>query len=82
MSESVGALGGGYRVTLGATEWLNGLGQDSYGTKAAAVVSIKDSGTFTGAASGLAAIVGQLRAKRFDFADELASDILGCWTEG
>ncbi len=71
-----------HRATLGATETLDGLGQGSYGTKTGTVVLIKDSDTLTVDATRLPAVFGKEQSKRFDFAYELASDILGCWTNG
>ena len=70
------------RTTLGATETLDGLGQGSYGTTTGRVVLIKDNDTLTIDAARLPAVFGKQQSKRFDFAYELASDILGCWTEG
>jgi hypothetical protein len=71
-----------HRTTLGVTEALDGLGQGSYGAKTGTVVLIKDNDTLTIDATGLPAVFGKQHSKRFDFAYELASDILGCWTEG
>ena len=70
------------RTTLGDTESLDGLGQGSYGAASGTVVLIKDSDTLTVDASRLPAVFGSQQSKRFDFAYELASDILGCWTGG
>lgn len=71
-----------HRATLGTTETLDGLGQGSYGAKTGTVVLIKDSDTLTVDATALPAVFGKQQSRRFDFAYELASDILGCWTEG
>jgi hypothetical protein len=71
-----------HQATLGATEKLDGLGQGSYGTKSGTVVLLKDNDTLTVDATRLPAVFGDEQSKRFDFAYELASDILGCWTEG
>jgi hypothetical protein len=70
------------RTSLGATQTLHGLGQGSYGTTGGTVVLIKDSDTLTVDATRLPAVLGAQQAKRFDFAYEIASDILGCWTGG
>ncbi|MGI8761697.1 MAG: hypothetical protein ACR2LF_10485 [Jatrophihabitantaceae bacterium] len=70
------------RTTLGSTQTLDGLGQGSYGTTAGTVVLIKDSDTLTVDATRLPAVFGAQQSKRFDFAYEIASDILGCWTGG
>jgi hypothetical protein len=70
------------RHTLGSTQPLDGLGQGAYGTPTGTVVLIKDSDTLTVDATRLPAVFGTQHSKRFDFAYELASDILGCWTGG
>lgn len=70
------------RHTLGRTQTLDGLGQAAYGTPTGTVVLIKDSDTLTVDATRLPAVFGTQQSKRFDFAYELASDILGCWTGG
>jgi hypothetical protein len=70
------------RATLGGTETLDGLGEHSYGSKTGTVVLIKDNDTLTVDATHLPDVFGTESSKRFDFAYELASDILGCWTEG
>lgn len=70
------------RTDLGTTQALDGLGQGSYGTAAGIVVLIKDSDVLTVDASRLPAAFGAQQSKRFDFAYEIASDILGCWTGG
>lgn len=68
------------RTTLGATRTLAGLGTGSYGTAGGKVVLIKDNDTLTVDATRLPAVFGSQGSKRFDFAYQLASDILGCWT--
>ncbi len=70
------------RTTLGATTTLAGLGQGAYGTTAGKVVLIKDHDTLTVDASTLPPILGKQQSKRADFAYEIASTILGCWTDG
>lgn len=70
------------RRTMGRTQPLDGLGQGSFGTANGTVVLIKDSDTLTIDATRLPAVFGTQQSKRFDFAYELASDILGCWTGG
>lgn len=70
------------RKRLGTTERLDGLGQASYGTTAGKVVLIKDNDTLMVDATRLPAVFGAQQSKRFDFAYEIASDILGCWTQG
>ena len=68
------------RSDLGATRTLDGLGEGSYGTTGGKVVLIKDSDTLVVDASRLPPVFGAQQSKRFDFAYEIASDILGCWT--
>lgn len=70
------------RTALAASEALDGLGQGSYGNASGIVVLIKDNDTLTVDATRLPAVFGTQQSKRFDFAYELASDILGCWTGG
>ena len=67
---------------LGSTEPLDGLGEHSFGAAAGTIVLIKDNDTLTVDATRLPPVFGNESSKRFDFAYELASDILGCWTEG
>jgi hypothetical protein len=61
---------------------LDGLGEGSYGANAGTVVLIKDNDVLTVDATRLPAVFGSQQSKRFDFAYEIASDILGCWTNG
>lgn len=68
------------RDQLAATRPLDGLTTDAYGDNAGKVVLVKDNDTLLVDATALPATVGTQQAKRFDFAYELASDILGCWT--
>lgn len=68
------------RARLAPTENLYGLGTSAYGNRAGIVALVKDEDTLIVDASRLPAVLGIERNKRFDFAYELASDILGCWT--
>ena len=70
------------RPTLGATDALIGLGEDAYGTTTGTVVVLKDSQTLTVDATGLPPAFGSQKQKRTDLAYEIASYVLGCWTEG
>lgn len=70
------------RPTLGKTDTLQGLGEGSYGTSAGKVVLVKDNGTLTVDATNLPSVFGAYQAKRADFAYQIASDILACWTGG
>lgn len=68
------------RARLAPTETLYGLGSASYGNRAGVVVLRKDNDTLTVDATRLPARFGAQDNKRYDFAYEIASDILGCWT--
>jgi hypothetical protein len=59
---------------------LAGLGEAAYGSSDGAVVLRKDHDVLRVDATGLPAQFGAQHAKRADFAYEIASDILGCWT--
>ena len=61
---------------------LAGLGDGAFGTPAGTVVLRKDSHVLEVDASHLPAVFGKQSEKRADFAYEIASDILGCWTDG
>lgn len=68
------------RARLPATEDLLGLGEAAYGTTDGTVVLRKDNGTLHVDATALPAVFGTQDQKRTDFAYEIASVILGCWT--
>lgn len=68
------------RPTLGPTSGLPGLGEHAYGTSRGTVVVLKDSQTLVVDATGLPAVFGSQGQKRTDLAYEIASDVLGCWT--
>lgn len=70
------------RSRLPGAKKLDGLGEGSYGANAGTVVLIKDNDVLTVDATRLPAVFGSQQSKRFDFAYEIASDILGCWTDG
>lgn len=59
---------------------LAGLTDIAFGTPDGTVVLVKAAGTLRVDATGLPAQFGREHEKRSDFAYELASDILGCWT--
>ena len=67
------------RQQLGAQP-LIGLTPLAYGTGDGVVVLVKDSDTLRVDASRLPVQFGDQGQKRTDFAYEVASDILGCWT--
>jgi hypothetical protein len=62
------------------SERLDGLTDVAFGNPAGTVTLVKDADTLTVDASDLPAQFGATKQKRSDFAYELASDILGCWT--
>lgn len=70
------------RGGLAGAKKLDGLGEGAYGAHAGTVVLIKDNDVLTVDATRLPAVFGSQQSKRFDFAYEIASDILGCWTDG
>jgi hypothetical protein len=57
-----------------------GLGERSFGTPTGSVSVIKDDTTLTVDATKLPAVFGKNQQKRGDFAYEVASVVLGCWT--
>jgi hypothetical protein len=70
----------GLRHRLGKTADLAGLGEAAYATSNGTVVVRKDNDVLRVDATRLPAQFGAQHAKRADFAYEIASDILGCWT--
>jgi hypothetical protein len=80
------ASAGGYytslRKRLGHTTDLAGLGTAAFGTSDGTVVLRKDNDVLRVDATRMPAQFGTQQAKRNDFAYEIASDILGCWTDG
>ena len=68
------------RNQLGNPEDLAGLGEAAYGTNDGTVVLRKDNDVLRVDATRMPAVFGSQHAKRNDFAYEIASDILGCWT--
>jgi len=80
------ASAGGYytslRKRLGHTTELAGLGTAAFGTNDGTVVLRKDNDVLQVDATRMPAQFGTQQAKRNDFAYEIASDILGCWTDG
>lgn len=59
---------------------LAGLSDNAYGTSDGTVVVVKGADTLRVDTTALPAQFGSERQKRVDFAYEIASDILGCWT--
>lgn len=69
-----------HRSSLGKTETMIGLGERSYGTADGVVVVVKDDKTLQVNARKLPTVFGPNDARRADFAFEIASDVMGCWT--
>ncbi len=70
------------RHRLSGAANMAGLGDGAFGTPDGTVVLRKDSHVLEVDASHLASVFGKQSEKRADFAYEIASDILGCWTGG
>jgi hypothetical protein len=68
------------RRRLGTTTDLAGLTEGAFGTAAGNVLLRKDNDVLHVDATALPAVFGTQGQKRADFAYEIASDILGCWT--
>ena len=68
------------RSSLGSTEPLLGLGDEAFGSAGGVAVVRKDNETLVVDARGVPAVFGSNQQKRTDLADEVASDVLGCWT--
>jgi hypothetical protein len=67
------------KATVGATV-LIGLGDHAYATPAGTATVIRDAMTLTVDATALPAVFSADQQKRTDLANEIASDVLGCWT--
>lgn len=63
-----------------AARALPGLGERAFGTQDGTAVVLKDNEILTVDATGLPAVFGPDGQRRADFAYEVASDVLGCWT--
>ena len=72
----------GLRSALGGARNVAGLTTTAFSTPRGVVALVKDSDTLQVDASRLPQQFGAQHEKRTDFAYEVASDILGCWTEG
>jgi hypothetical protein len=68
------------KARTAAADDLLGLGERAFGTPDGTAVVIKDNETLTVDATRLPAVFGVDRQKRTDLANEIASDVLGCWT--
>ena len=70
----------GKRAQLGDTAPAAGLGERAFATPTGTVVVIKDAMTLTVDATALPPVFGDNGQRRNDFAYEVASVVLGCWT--
>ncbi|MDT0260574.1 hypothetical protein [Jatrophihabitans lederbergiae] len=68
------------RSTLGPTESLVGLGEGAYRTTTGIAVVVKDNMTLKVDTTRLPAVFGPEDQKRTDLSNQIASDVLGCWT--
>jgi hypothetical protein len=68
------------RARTAGAQPLAGLGERAWGTPAGTAVVLKDAQILTVDTTGLPAVFGANDQKRADFAYEVASDVLGCWT--
>jgi hypothetical protein len=70
----------GLKPSLGATDVLLGLGSKAYGSSRGVAVVMKDNETLVVDTRALPTVFGSDQQKRTDLANEIASDVLGCWT--
>lgn len=70
----------GLKPALGPTNPLLGLGSKAYGSTRGVAVVMKDNETLVVDARALPAVFGSEQQHRTDLANEVASDVLGCWT--
>jgi hypothetical protein len=68
--------------TAAGAEPLAGLGERAWGTPVGNAEVLKDNQILVVDTTGLPAVFGASQQKRTDFAYEVASDVLGCWTGG
>jgi hypothetical protein len=68
------------RTQLAGAKALAGLTDTAFADADGTLVLLKDNDTLTVDATALPAEFGDQHEKRTDFAYEIASDILGCWT--
>ncbi len=68
------------RAEHAPTVELSGLGEQAFGTPAGVTVVLKDNEILTVDATRLPAVFGDNDQHRTDLANEIASDVLGCWT--
>jgi hypothetical protein len=68
------------RARRAPTQDQFGLGERAFGTPAGVTVVLKDNEILTVDATRLPAVFGDNDQHRTDLANEIASDVLGCWT--
>jgi hypothetical protein len=68
------------RARLAPTEELAGLGEGAFGTPTGVTVVRKDNEVLTVDTTALPEVFGSNGQRRTDLANEIASDVLGCWT--
>ena len=68
------------RARLAPTEELFGLGEAAFGTPTGVAVVRKDNEVLTVDTTALPEVFGSNGQRRTDLANEIASDVLGCWT--
>jgi len=68
------------RTRLAPTETLDGLGERAVGSSTGIAVVLKDAEVLTVDTTALPEQFGANGQRRTDLANEIASDVLGCWT--
>jgi hypothetical protein len=68
------------RTRLAPTETLDGLGERAVGSATGVAVVLKDDEVLTVDTTALPVQFGANGQRRTDLANEIASDVLGCWT--
>ena len=68
------------RARLAPAQQLYGLGERAFGTADGVTVVVKDDQVLTVDTTALPAVFGPDDQRRTDLANEIASDVLGCWT--
>jgi hypothetical protein len=68
------------RTRRGQNNTLPGLGERAFGTPDGVTVVLKDDQVLTVDATALPEVFGSNDQHRTDLANEIASDVLGCWT--
>ena len=77
---SAGDLFDADRTRRAPTQDLLGLGERAFGTTTGVAVVVKDNQVLTVDTTALPEVFGDNGQRRTDLANEIASDVLGCWT--